>query len=106
MLLQMGGTYRAGYTTFLICQGQIPLYTDQSWHFSGGIEQEIFRVFKIRLGLKKEAYFDTPWLLTGGFGLDVNTESIWGKMVCLDGAYEYNTVGVFPVANLSFRIGF
>ncbi len=106
MLLQMGGTYRVGYTTFLVCQGQIPLYEDQSWHFSGGIEQEIFRVLKIRLGCKKEAYFDTPWLITGGFGLDVNTESIWGKNVCLDGAYEYNTLDVFPVANLSFRIGF
>jgi hypothetical protein len=107
MILQLGGTYRpTGYTTFLICQGQIPLYADQAWHFSGGIEQEIFRVFKVRLGMKKEAYFDTPWLLTGGFGLDVNTESIWGKNVCLDAAYEYNTLGVFPVANLSFRIGF
>jgi hypothetical protein len=105
-LLQLGGSYRVGYTTFLVCQGQIPLYADQSWHFSGGLEQEIFRVFKARLGLKKEAYFDTPWMLTGGFGLDVNTESIWGKNVSLDGAYEYNTLGVFPVANLSFRIGF
>jgi hypothetical protein len=106
MLLQMGGTYQAGYTTFLICQGQIPLYSDQSWHFSGGIEQEIFRVFKVRLGCKKEAAYDTPWLITGGFGLDVNTESIWGKNVCLDGAYEYNTLDVFPVTNLSFKIGF
>jgi hypothetical protein len=106
MLLQMGGTYRVGYSTFLICQGQIPLYTDQSWQFSGGIEQEIFRVFKVRLGCKKEAYFDTPWLLTGGFGLDVNTESVMGKCVSLDGAYEYNTLGLFPVTNLSFRIGF
>jgi hypothetical protein len=106
MLLRLGGTYQVGYTTFLICQGQIPLYADQSWHFSGGIEQEIFRVFKVRLGLKKEAYFDTPWLLTGGFGLDMNTESIWGKNVSLDGSYEYNTLDVFPVANLSFRIGF
>ena len=105
-LLQMGGTYRAGYTTLLICQGQIPLYRDQSWHFSGGIEQEIFRVFKIRAGCKKEAYFDTPWLITGGFGIDVNTESMWGKSISLDGAYEYNTLGVFPVANLSCRIGF
>jgi hypothetical protein len=105
-LLQMGGTYKVGYTTFLVCQGQIPLYRDQSWHFSGGIEQEIFRVFKVRAGCKKEAYFDTPWLLTGGFGLDVNTESMWGKCLSLDGAYEYNTLGMFPVANMSFRVGF
>ncbi len=106
MLLQMGGTYQAGYSTFLICQGQIPLYEDQLWSFSGGVEQEVFRVFKARVGLKKQAYFDTPWLITGGFGLDINTESIAGKYIIVDGAYEYNTIDVFPVANVSFRIGF
>ena len=99
MQLQMGGTYQASYTTFLICQGQIPLYADQLWAFSGGVEQEIFRVFKIRAGIKKQAYFNTPWMLTGGFGLDVNC-------VMLDGAYEYNTLDVFPVVNVSARIGF
>jgi hypothetical protein len=106
MLLQLGGTYQAGYSTFLICQGQIPLYEDQLWAFSGGIEQEFFRVFKARLGIKKQAYFNTPWLLTGGFGLDLNTESIAGKYISVDGAYEYNTIDVFPVANVSFRVGF
>lgn len=106
MLLQMGGTYQASYSTFLICQGQIPLYSDQLWAFSGGVEQEIFRVFKVRLGAKKQAYFDTPWQLTCGFGLDVNTESIAGKYIMVDGAYEYNTLDIFPVANVSFRIGF
>ena len=106
MQFQMGGTYQAGYSTFLICQGQIPLYEDQLWAFSGGIEQEIFRVFKVRLGMKKQAYFDTPWLVTGGFGLDVNTENIAGKYIMLDGSYEYNTLDVFPAANVSFRIGF
>ena len=74
--------------------------------FSGGVEQEVFRVFKARVGLKKQAYFDTPWLITGGFGLDINTESIAGKYIIVDGAYEYNTIDVFPVANVSFRIGF
>ena len=59
MQLQMGGTYRVSYTTFLICQGQIPVYSDQLWAFSGGVEQEFFRVFKARLGIKKEAYL-TP----------------------------------------------
>jgi hypothetical protein len=102
----MGGTYQASYSTFLICQGQIPLYSDQLWAFSGGVEQEIFRVFKVRLGAKKQAYFDTPWQLTCGFGLDVNTESIAGKYIMVDGAYEYNTLDIFPVANVSFRIGF
>ncbi|MGB7566923.1 MAG: UPF0164 family protein, partial [Chitinivibrionales bacterium] len=105
-VLQMGGTYRAGYTTFLICQGQVPLYADQPWKFSGGVEQEIFSFFKVRLGIEKQAYFDTPWLFTFGFGIDMKTESMFGKYVTLDGAYEYNTLEEFPVANMSFRFGF
>jgi hypothetical protein len=106
MQLHLGGTYQAGYTTFLICQGQIPLYADQYWSFSGGIEQELFRVFKVRLGLKKQAYQETPWLITGGFGLEVNTESIAGKYFMVDGSYQYSTLDIFPSANVSFRIGF
>jgi Uncharacterised protein family (UPF0164). len=105
-VLQLGGTYRAGYSTFLICQGQVPLYADQPWKFSGGIEQEIFSFFKARLGVEKQAYFDTPWLFTAGFGLDMKTESMFGKYITLDGAYEYNTLDEFPVANMSFRFGF
>ena len=105
-VLQMGGTYRAGYTTFLICQGQVPLYADQPWKFSGGVEQEIFSFFKVRLGIEKQAHFDTPWLFTFGFGIDMKTESMFGKYVTLDGAYEYNTLEEFPVANMSFRFGF
>jgi hypothetical protein len=76
------------------------------WKFAGGIEQEFFQVFLARLGLKKEVSFDTPWLITAGFGTKFNTESIVGKYFILDGAYEYNTLGMFPVANVSFRIGF
>jgi hypothetical protein len=105
-LLQVGGTYQVGYTTFLICQGQIPLNADQVWKFAGGIEQEFFQVFLARVGLKKEVSFDTPWLITAGFGTKFNTESLVGKYFILDGAYEYNTLGRFPVANVSFRIGF
>jgi hypothetical protein len=105
-LLQVGGTYQVGYSTFLICEGQLPLTSDQMWKFSGGIEQEFFQVFLARIGLKKEVSFDTPWLVTAGFGTKFNTESIAGKYVVVDGAYEYNTLGMFPVANVSFRIGF
>jgi hypothetical protein len=105
-LLQIGGTYQVGYTTFLICEGQIPLNQDQVWKFAGAVEQEFFQVFLARLGLKREASFDTPWLITAGFGTRFNTESIAGKYFILDGAYEYNTLGMFPVANVSFRFGF
>jgi hypothetical protein len=105
-ILQVGGAYQAGYSTYLICEGQIPLNAEQAWKFSGAIEQEFFQVFLARIGLKKEAAFDTPWLITAGFGTKFNTESIAGKYVILDGAYEYNTIGMFPVANVSFRIGF
>jgi hypothetical protein len=105
-VLQLGGTYRVGFGTFLICQGQVPLYEDQPWKFSGGIEQEVFSFFKARAGIEREARFDSPWLFTAGFGLDVNTQSMIGRQVSLDGAYEYNTLNEFPVANMSFRFGF
>jgi hypothetical protein len=105
-ILQVGGTYQVGYSTFLICEGQIPINADQVWKFAGGVEQEFFQVFLARIGLKKEVSFDTPWLITAGFGTKFNTESIAGKYFILDGAYEYNTLGNFPVANVSFRIGF
>ncbi|NLD93103.1 MAG: hypothetical protein GX639_10605 [Fibrobacter sp.] len=105
----LGGTFQTGHTdynTFIIYQGQIPLYDDQHWHLSGGIEQELFRVIKLRLGLKKIAYADSPWLITGGFSLKVNTESIAAKYLILDGSYQYNTLVVFPSLNISFRVGF
>jgi hypothetical protein len=105
-LLQVGGTYQAGYSTFLICEGQIPINSDQVWKFAGGIEQEFFQVFLARVGLKKEVSFDTPWIITAGFGTKFNLESIAGKYFILDGAYEYNTLGMFPSANVSFRVGF
>jgi hypothetical protein len=105
-LLEAGGTYQVGYSTFLACEGQIPLNPNQAWKFAGGIEQEFFQVIFARVGLKKEVSFDTPWLITAGFGAKFNTESIAGKYFVLDGSYEYNTLGMFPVANVSFRIGF
>jgi hypothetical protein len=101
--LHMGGTYQAGYTTFLVCEGQIPLYPDQPWKMAGGIEQEMFRVFMARVGLQKQiqsaAGASTPWKVTCGFGL--NTEKF-----SLDGSYEYNTLGMFDVLNISLRKGF
>lgn len=98
--LHMGGTYQAGYTTFLIAEGQIPLFRDQSWKMSGGIEQEFFRVMFGRIGLQKviQSAYDTPWKVTGGFGLRVYT-------VSLDGSYEYNTLKLFDVVNISVKIG-
>jgi hypothetical protein len=104
-ILQAGGTYQAGYSTFLICEGQVPLNADQAWKFAGGIEQEFFQIIKGRVGLKKEVSFDAPWLITAGFGARFGAESDGGSYVVLDGAYEYNTIGLFPVANVSFRIG-
>ena len=101
--LHMGGTYQAGYTTFLICEGQIPLYSDQPWKMAGGIEQEMFRVFMARLGLQKQiqsyAGVRTPWKVTCGFGFNL-------EKLSLDGSYEYNTLGMFDVLNISFRLGF
>jgi long-subunit fatty acid transport protein len=106
--LHMGGSYKVGYTTFLIAEGQIPVASDQPWKMAGGIEQELFRVFVARLGLQKEiqSLAETPWNITGGFGLKVDSEPVFGRSLSLDGSYEYNTLGVFPVVNVSFKIGF
>jgi hypothetical protein len=105
-LLLIGGSYQVGYSTFLICEGQIPLKDDQPWKFAGGIEQDIWQVFFVRAGLKREVVFDSPWLITAGFATKINLEWIGGKYVIIDGAYEYNTNGLFPVENISFRVGF
>jgi hypothetical protein len=105
--LHMGGQFVANYATILTCEGRIPLNQDQRVLFSGGIERMIFGVFKIRAGIEKEAYFDTPWRITAGFGLDANTESLFGKRLAIDGSYEYNTLDVFAhVVNASLRFGF
>jgi hypothetical protein len=105
-ILQVGGTYQAGYSTFLICEGQIPLYSDQPWKFAGGVEQELWEVLVIRLGAKTNPAFDEPWLLTGGFGLKAPLDWMGGKFLSVDAAYEYNTGPSLPVANLSFHLGF
>lgn len=105
--LQMGGTFQASHATFLICEGDIPLNEDQAWAFAGGIERILFGAFALRLGIQKEADFETPWIFTGGFGLDVDTRSFMGKFVTLDGSYEYNSLDMFAhVVNLSLRFGF
>ncbi|MGD9200612.1 MAG: hypothetical protein PVI26_03535 [Chitinispirillia bacterium] len=105
--LSMGGSFQASYTTFLICEGYIPLYKDQPWKFAGGVERILFRVLRIRFGAEKTEGLDTPWKINGGFGLKVPTDFIWGKYFTLDCSYEYNEESVFSnVLNFSFRYGF
>ena len=97
--LHMGGTFRAGYKTFLIGEGEIPLTREQNWEMAGGVEQEVFRYFLLRAGLQKEIQttMESPWKITGGLGVNV-------KRFSLDGSYEYNTLRVFDVINVSLRI--
>lgn len=106
--LLMGGTFKVGYTTLLIAEGQIPLYDDQAWKMAGGLEQEFFNIFCLRMGLKREimSEYETPWYVTGGFGLKVTTNQQTGRYLSLDGSYEYNTLQVFDVINVSMRFGF
>lgn len=106
--LAMGGLFKAGYTTNLMANGQIPLYKDQPWKMAGGIEQEFFRIIKARVGIEKEiqALVDTPWKFTGGLGLDANTESLLGRRFCFDASYEYNTLSLLYVLNMSMRFAF
>ncbi len=97
----MGGTFQVGYTTFLIADGQIPLTTDQPWKMAGGIEQEIFKVILLRAGMQKEigSSNETPWKITGGLGIKF-------LPVELDASYEYNTIKMFDVLNISFKYDF
>ncbi len=106
--LLMGGTFRAGYETFLIAEGQIPLYKDQPWKMGGGMEHEFFNFLILRVGLQREimAPYETPWKITAGFGFKVNTTKFAGKNLSLDGSYEYNTLGVFDVINVSMLFDF
>lgn len=96
--LHMGGTFQAGYSTFLIAEGQIPLYEDQRWKMAGGIEQELFDVFQFRIGAQKEilSMVEASWRLTCGFGIAFGS-------IELDGSYEYNTNKMFDVINVSVR---
>lgn len=106
--LQMGGLFKAGYTTQLFANGRIPLYPDQVWSMAGGIEQEIFQVVNIRLGIEREIQteIDPTWKFTGGIGVDAITESIFGKFFAADVSYEFSTLALMPVANVSLRFGF
>jgi len=106
--LTMGGSYKSSYSSFFIAEGQIPLYEDQPWIMSGGIEYEFFRMIALRVGLQREILDEESdwWKITGGTGFRFNTEPIWGKTLALDVAYEYNTLHLFPVINASIKVGF
>jgi hypothetical protein len=106
--LHMGGSYRASYNAFFVADGQIPLYEDQPWVMAGGIEYEFFRIFAVRIGLQREIMDDEDnwWKITGGGGIKFDIEPFWGKYLNLDFAYEYNTLTVFPVFNVSVKVGF
>lgn len=106
--LTMGGSYRSSYSSFFIAEGQIPLYEDQPWVMAGGIEYEFFRMIAMRVGLQREILDEesNSWKITGGTGIKFNTEPVWGKSLTLDAAYEYNTLHLFPVVNVSLKVGF
>lgn len=102
--LFLGGSFQANYETFLVCEGRIPLYDEQLWKGSCGIERMIFRVMRIRVGIEKTEGFDTPWILNGGFGIKVR---MGNKYLGIDGSYQYNTFTPFahPI-NTSMVFGF
>jgi hypothetical protein len=97
--LNMGGALQVGYMTLLVAEGQIPIYKEQNWKMAGGIEQEIFKVIFVRLGMQKVIMKESGWKMTSGLGITV-------KNVSVDASYEYNRVRVFDVFNGSVKIGF
>lgn len=107
--LQMGGIFLASYSTYLVADGEIPLYKEQPWKMAGGIEQELFKFVRLRIGLQREImapYYETPWKITGGFGVDIGPQYLKGRYLSLDGSYEYNTLEIFDIINVSMRFGF
>ncbi|KMQ50881.1 hypothetical protein CHISP_2232 [Chitinispirillum alkaliphilum] len=106
--LHMGGSFQAGYSTLLVADGQIPVYQDQPWKMGGGLEHELFRTIALRIGMQKEIMSTdpTPWKITGGFGLRLDTENLFGRSLQLDCSYEHNTSGVFNVLNISAKADF
>lgn len=108
-VLQMGGLFKAGYATQLFAQGQVPLHRDQAWKMAGAVEHCFFGLLNARIGVRKEilAGFQVPWVITGGFGLEVNTEKVFGEFLTIDGAYEFNQFSPFSnPLSFSFRFGF
>ncbi len=98
--LIMGGTFQVNYATFLICEGYIPLYSDQPWKFAGGAERVFGSVFAIRAGAKREVRTDASWKLTAGVGLTVSR-------ITFDASYQYNTLqSMAHVLNCTFRCRF
>jgi hypothetical protein len=109
--MHMGGSYRASYAAFLTADGQIPLYADQPWVMAGGLEYEFFRMLALRMGLQREILNDIGgdsdwWKITCGAGFKFDTGTMWGKNMTLDLSYEYNTLEVFNVVNVSLKANF
>jgi len=106
--LQMGGSYAAGYNAFLTADGRIPLYADQPWVMAGGVEYEFFRMLALRAGLQREILDEDVdwWKITCGAGFRFDTGTKWGREMSLDVSYEYSTLELFHVVNVSVRVGF
>jgi hypothetical protein len=108
--LILGGSFQASHLTYLIAEGDIPLYADQPWKMAGGIEQELFRFLKIRLGAKKTIMseeFEPSWIITPGLGIYLTFDNAPVKSVVFDAAYEWNQNEPFSnVLNFSFKLGF
>ena len=106
--LHMGGSYTASYNAFLTADGQIPLYDDQPWVMAGGVEYEFFRILSLRVGLQREILDEDTdwWKITCGAGFKFDTGAKWGKEAALDISYEYNTLELFHVLNVSMRVEF
>lgn len=98
---KVGATYEVRYGTLLIAEGTLPLSSDQTFRFAGGLEQRLFSVLLIRLGAEKETLqsYDAPWHLTAGFGFDVPIKE---RHIYIDGAFDFNTsrelLGIWDVS--------
>lgn len=109
MVLLTGGTIRVRHLTNLFAEIQVPVYQDQNWEMAGAIEQIFFRYVKARFGLRRniQDIERPPWVITGGLGILVPTETLFGKYLTVDAAYEFNQVASLSNSlNFSLLFGF
>jgi len=107
--MQLGGTFAVGNFTKLYAGGVIPVYQDQVWKMSGGLQRKLFKYFMLRLGAEKTilSSVHAPWKVTGGLGVETATKTVFGEFVAVDASYAFNQFSPFSnQLHFSMRFGF
>ena len=78
----IGGAFRASQDLLLVMDGYIPVYSDQYYKLSMGVEKIVFNILAFRAGLMQNLAFQENRRITCGFGL------VYQGIGC-DASYEF-----------------